>query len=156
MRALKSMAGMLLLVLLAGCASLSHRDPLNIDVAGVESLPGQGMELRFAVKLRVQNPNDSALDYDGAALQLEVNGNKLATGVSDQSGTVPRFGEAVVVIPVTVSGLGVVRQFLAMAESPPDALRYKVSGKLSGGLFGTRRFHGEGRLDLDAATAADR
>ncbi|KRG68463.1 LEA type 2 family protein [Pseudoxanthomonas dokdonensis] len=142
-------AMMLLLALLfSGCASLSNRDPLNVDVAGVESLPGEGMEMRFAVKLRVQNPNDIAIDYDGAALQLDLNGRQVATGVSDQTGTVPRFGETVVTIPVTVSGLNLFKQFLGMAQKPPTRLDYRVRGKLSGGMFGTRRFSGEGSLDL--------
>jgi len=64
-----ALAGLLALALaLAGCASLPGRDPLNVQVAGVEPLEGQGLEMRMAVKLRVQNPNDSAVDYDGAAL----------------------------------------------------------------------------------------
>src|SRR5690606_3878547 len=61
-------------ILLAGCASLSRRDPLQVDVAGIEPLPGEGLELRMAVKLRIRNPNDRPLVYDGAALALELNG----------------------------------------------------------------------------------
>src|SRR5262245_57595961 len=41
---------------LGGCAALPSSDPLNVTVAGIESLPGEGMELRLAVRLRVQNP----------------------------------------------------------------------------------------------------
>ncbi|RPI63395.1 MAG: Water stress and hypersensitive response domain-containing protein, partial [Lysobacterales bacterium] len=66
-----------------GCATIANRDPLNIDVAGIEPLPGEGLELRLAVTIRVQNPNDVAMEYTGAALALDLNGRKLATGVSD-------------------------------------------------------------------------
>ena len=38
-----------------------------------------GAELRLAVKLRVQNPNEEAVEYDGAALDLEVNGRAWPT-----------------------------------------------------------------------------
>ena len=31
----------------------------------------------MAVKLRVQNPSDMALDYDGVALELELNNHRL-------------------------------------------------------------------------------
>ena len=48
-----------------GCATLSDSDPLEVTVAGIEPLQGEGMELRMNVKLRVQNPNDAPLDYDG-------------------------------------------------------------------------------------------
>ncbi|QDH71806.1 water stress/hypersensitive response domain-containing protein [Lysobacter alkalisoli] len=149
---LRATAALLLAVLLGACASLPNRDPLNIDVAGIESLPGDGMELRLAVKLRVQNPNDSAVDYSGAALRLDLNGQRLATGVSNEAGTVPRYGETLVTIPVTVSALNVVRQITGLADSSHEpAWNYKVNGKLEGGLFGTRRFSGEGTLDLSRA-----
>src|SRR5690606_6714307 len=80
---------------LAACAAFSPRDPLIVQVAGIQPLTGEGLELRMLVKLRVQNPNDVAIDYHGVALDLEVNGRRLASGVSDQQGSVPRFGENV-------------------------------------------------------------
>ena len=72
-----------------------NRDPLNIDVAGIDPLPSEGLELRLAVKVRIQNPNDASVEYTGTALSLDLNGHKLASGVSDEVGTVPRYGEAV-------------------------------------------------------------
>jgi LEA14-like dessication related protein len=43
------------------------------------------MEVRFAVKIRVQNPNGTNVNYNGVALDLEINGQPFASGVSDQS-----------------------------------------------------------------------
>src|SRR5262245_59261874 len=80
-------------LLIQGCATLQHRDPLQVTVAGIEPLQGQGMELRMLVKLRVQNPNDAPIEYNGAAVEMIVQGKTFATGVIDASGTVPRFGE---------------------------------------------------------------
>src|SRR5262249_51494344 len=90
-------------VLLAGGAGLPGAEPLRVTLAGVESLPGQGMEVRMMVKLRVQNPNDAPVNYDGVSVSLELRGMDLASGVSDARGTVPRFGETVLEVPVTVS-----------------------------------------------------
>jgi len=139
----------LLAVAMAGCASLSGRDPLNVQVAGVEPLEGQGLEMRLAVKLRVQNPNDSAVDYDGASLELELNGNRFATGVSGERGSIPRFGETVLTVPVSVSALSAIRQALGLADTARlDNIPYVVRGKLSGGVFGTTRFADKGTLSL--------
>lgn len=55
------------------------------------------------LKLLVQNPNDAPLDYDGVSLKLEVNGKTFVTGVSDGRSTIPRFGEAMIAVPVTMS-----------------------------------------------------
>jgi len=89
-------------VLMAACASLPGRDPPVVSVAGIEPLQGQGLELRLMLKLRVQNPNDAPIDYDGIAVQLDVQGRHFASGVSDQSGNVPRYGESVISVPLTI------------------------------------------------------
>jgi LEA14-like dessication related protein len=143
----------LLAVVLAGltaCAGLPNRDPLTIDVAGIEPLPGEGLELRLAVSVRIQNPNDRPVEYRGAALRLELNDLRLASGVSDRVGTVPRYGEAVFVIPVTISAFDMARQVLGLVNSSgANEVRYRVRGKLEGGLFGTRRFVDEGTFELN-------
>jgi LEA14-like dessication related protein len=138
--------------IVAGCSTLPNRDPLNIDVAGIEPLQGEGLELRLSVRVRIQNPNDTAIVYSGAALDLDLNGRKLARGVADVMGTVPRYGEVVLDIPVTISALSMARQALGFmnAEGQRD-VKYSVRGKLEGGVFGTRRFSDEGTFDIPAS-----
>jgi LEA14-like dessication related protein len=147
----------LLAVLLAGCASMANRDPLVVTVAGIESLPGEGMEMRLLVKLRVQNPNDAPADYDGVALNLDVQGRSFASGVSAEAGSVPRFGEAVIAVPVTISMLRMVRQVVGMLDGKPvDRIDYEMSGKLSGAsLFGTQRFSVKGDFQMPRTTPDD-
>jgi len=143
------LAAIALLLALAGCETLMHPQALRVNVVGVESLRSEGLELRFAVKLRVQNPNNMNLDFDGVAVELELNGKNLASGVSDQKGTVPRFGEALLSVPVSVSALAAVRQALALGDATQRGeLPYVVSGKLAGGVFGSVRFTHSGTLRL--------
>ena len=145
-------------VLAPGCATLAGQDPVQVLVVGVESLPGEGLELRFLCKLRVQNPNNTPIAYDGLYVELEVRGNTLASGVSDASGTVPRFGETVLSIPVTASALRVARQALSFYLSDDHrTLAYVLRGKLSGPGFGAVRFEsrGEMKLPTGSATAAE-
>ncbi|QQE82399.1 LEA type 2 family protein [Pseudomonas putida] len=151
--ALQRYARLLLVLLLAGvlhaCALFQARDPLNISVIGIEPLAGQELEMRMAVKMRVQNPNEAPVDYNGIALNLEVNGQALASGVSDQQGHIGRYGEAVVVVPVSVTAFAFLRQ--AYGLSKLDSLQgmpYVLRGKLAGGPFGTVRFTDEDKLDL--------
>ena len=143
----------LLALTLTACAAFFDHDPLNVQVAGIQPLPGEGLELRMAVKLRVQNPNDRPLDYDGIALELEINGRNLASGVSDASGTIPRFGETVLSVPMTISAFSAARQALGLAEHiAMDEVPYVLRGKLAGGrTFGTQRFVEKGTLDLNGA-----
>ena len=139
---------------LSGCASLPHKDPLQVTVAGIEGLPGEGMELRMLVKLRVQNPNQAPVEYSGAYLEFDVLDKTFATGVSSETGTVPGFGEAVIAVPVTVSVLRMVRQVVGVLDGRPvDRINYEMSGKLNGGLFGTHRFETRGEFELPASAS---
>lgn len=116
---------------------------------GIEPLPGQELELRMAVKMRVQNPNEAPIDYNGIALNLEVNGQPLAAGVSDQQGHIGRYGEAVIVVPVSITAFSFLRQAYGLGHVDSlQGLPYVLRGKLAGGLLGTVRFTDEGRLDL--------
>jgi hypothetical protein len=82
-----------------------------------------------------------------------LNGRKLASGVSDVVGTVPRYGEAVLTIPVTISVFDMVWQALGFANANAGEARdvtYRVRGKLEAGGLGVRRFTSEGTLELPA------
>ncbi len=152
LRPLRSLFASLLILAVSACALLPDRDPLNISVVGIEPLPGQGLELRMAVTLRLQNPNDTAIDYSGVALDLDVNDRLLASGVSNQKGSIGSFSEAVLVVPVSVSAFAALRQALGLSQSQRlDNLPYELRGKLAGGLFGTMRFKDRGTLDLRQA-----
>ena len=149
----------LLLVLamlaLAGCTTLSQQDPLQVTVAGIEPLEGEGLEMRLLVKLRIQNPNDTPVVFNGAYVKLEVQDRTFATGVSDETGSVPRFGEAIVSVPVIVSVLRMARQVMGVMDGKPvDQIRYSMSGKLNRSTHGSLRFETQGEFALKPRAAA--
>jgi hypothetical protein len=82
-------------------------------------------------------------------VKLDVLGKTFASGVTDESGTVPAFGEAVVAVPVNVSVLRMVRQVVGMLDGQPvEKITYEMSGKLNGGMFNTQRFSARGEFEL--------
>ena len=154
MRSIHAVILSLLMLSLSACALFPNRDPVNINVVGIEPLQGQDMEVRFALKIRVQNPNETPIDYNGVALDLEVNGQPLASGVSDQSVSIPRFSETVLTVPVSVSAFSVLRQTLGLSQTQTlNNLPYVLRGKLAAGLFGTMRFVDSGKLSLPGTTS---
>jgi len=139
---------------LPGCALFQSRDPLQVTVAGVEPLQSEGMELRMLVKLRVQNPNDEAIDYNGVAVEMIVQGKTFATGVSDSSGTVPRFGEAVIAVPITASAFRMASEAFSMMQGGVSGkITYELKGKLNTSGFNSMHFETKGDFDLSAASA---
>jgi LEA14-like dessication related protein len=141
-------------ILLGACAALQRTDPLQVTVAGIEPMQGQGMELRMLVKLRIQNPNDAPIEYDGVSVKIDVQGKTFATGVSDESGSVPRFGESVISVPVTTSAMRMVHQaFGMMGGKKFEKITYSLAGKLNGPTFSSVRFETTGDLELPTAPA---
>ena len=137
---------------LTGCASMPGRDPLQVSVADIDSLPGEDLEMRMLVKLRVQNPNDAPVEYDGVYVKLEVLGKTFATGVSDGRGSIPRYGESIISVPVTVSMLRIGVYALRMLDGTPvNKLNYTMEGKLDGPMFGSTRFQAQGEFALPRA-----
>ena len=153
----------LLLVFMAtlgGCATLSGNDAPLVRVVGLDPLPSEGLEVRFALKLRVQNPNESALQYDGMFVSLDLDGQGLASGGSDVSGEIPRFSDAVLTVPVSISAFSAFRQLWARAGDMQSekgafgqAVEYSLEGKLGAGkgATGVIRFSDKGELNLFAA-----
>jgi len=138
---------------LGACASLQRQEPVQVTVADIQSLPAEGLELRMMVKLRVQNPNDVPVEYDGVYVKLDVLDKTFATGVSAEHGSIPRFGESIIGVPVTVSTLRMVVNALGTLDGQPiDKINYKLDGKLNGPGFGSTRFQLRGEFALPGAT----
>jgi len=138
-------------LLFGGCASLQHPEPIDVIMAGVEPLQSQGMELRMLVKLRIQNPNDLPLDFNGVSVQMDVQGKRFASGVSDAVGSVPRFGETIVSVPVSISVFSIVRQAMDVVTNEyRGKLEYEMTGRLAGPAFNSVRFNSKGEFTLPA------
>jgi len=136
------------LLLLAACATPA-RVPLRVNVATVERAEGASMELRFIARLRVQNANDAPVEFNGASVELLLaDGKTIGTGVVDTRGSVPRFGETFVDVPVTVSALGEVRQAIGLYGAPDRKLDTVLKGRLSGSSFDDLRFEWRGELAM--------
>jgi len=138
-------------LLFGGCASLQGREPVQVIIAGVEPLQGEGLELRMLVKLRIQNPNDLPLDFNGVSVQMDVQGKLFATGVSDAVGSVPRFGETIIAVPVSVSLIRIAHQAIGVLTNEyRGKLAYEMTGRLAGPAFNSLHFKSNGEFTLPA------
>ncbi|PTQ81006.1 LEA14-like dessication related protein [Nitrosospira multiformis] len=138
-----------LIFFLSACAALRPQEPLRISVAGLEPLEGKGMEARFAVSLRIQNHGPIPLDYDGVALDLDLRGMSFASGVSDQQGTIPRFGETVIIVPVTVPASAIIRHVFRLTTGDHGRTDYELRGQLGAPGFAIGRyFDAKGEITL--------
>jgi LEA14-like dessication related protein len=137
-----------------GCAGYQGREPIQVIMVGVDPLQGEGLELRMLVKLRIQNPNDSPLEFNGLFIQMDVQGKSFATGVSDAAGSIARYGETIVAVPVSISAFRIARQAIGvMTNEYHGKLTYEIRGRLAGPAFNGARFRSKGEFTLPADIA---
>ena len=84
-------------------------------------------------------------------LALEVRGHDFSSGVigaGGARGSVLRFGEVVLTVPVTVSALAVLVRALSLASGDRSQVDFLAGGMLSGpGLLGCVRFSSRGEFE---------
>lgn len=132
---------------LAACAT-PLINPLAVNVAGVDRVQGESMEVRFVAHLRIQNPNENSSEFSGAVAELLLNGKRIGAGVTNQRGVIPGLGQVFVDIPITVTGLGDVRQAIGLYGAPDRKLDTQLVGQLTGSKFNDLGFEWRGELAL--------
>lgn len=136
---------LLVLVALAGCASMVHREPIEVHVVRITPLPSTAFEHRLRVDLRLRNPNQRAYEIDGIRFVLDVNGRRLASGMASESATLPRLGEVILPVITTTTLLDLVNQIVAFGEREQPRFEYALRGKLFlKGMWGHLAFEHRG------------
>lgn len=113
----------LLLSLLAGCASLTKPwEAPEVALAGLRVKELTLARQTVVLTLAMRNPNDRTLPIKGLTYRLKLEGNEIAQGASALDRQIPAFGDALVDLDVTGSLLGLVQQLpaLALRDRPLD------------------------------------
>jgi LEA14-like dessication related protein len=121
-----------LLALLAwGCAGLrTYSEPPHVSLVSIQPKEMGVLEQRYALQLRIMNPNDTALPVAGMQYTLEINGHEFAYGVSRQPVSIPAYGEAVLDVDVVSNLLGVMQQVQEAGTGKHESLKYRLSGSI--------------------------
>lgn len=137
-------------LLVAACTGLTSLEPPEVHVSSLRLLAAEpgSLEQQFEVGLRLLNPNNRDIAVDGMDFELEVNGQRLARGLSSESFTLPRLGEQTTALVVTTSVLDLLRQAYGLSRQGGEALDYRVRGRLhlGSGLVRTVPFDHAGRI----------
>jgi len=122
------------LLVLAGCAGTPlGMEPLNVTLSALSVVEPGLLEQRYAIRLRVQNPNPAEIQVSGLSFEIDLNDQTFARGVSNRPTTIPALGEALLDVEGVSTLEGLLRQVLEMQENPERPIRYRLRGKLYGG-----------------------
>ena len=138
-------------LILSGCAGMGvGLEPPRVQVADIRVQEVKALESVFQIQLRVLNPNDVAFEVSGLDCELEVNGKRFATGVSDVKTRIPPYGTTTIPVMVYSSVVDVLRGVLGLQGT--EALNYKLKGRIrvKSEAFGSARipFESEGELSI--------
>jgi LEA14-like dessication related protein len=112
-----------LLMCCAACAPKFERP--NLTVSGIQMQGGNFLQQNFLVKFQVQNPNARALPVSGLHAELNVGGQRIASGVSNRAFVVPPMGQSEFDMTITAN---VAVALLQLANRHSDSVDYEVTG----------------------------
>jgi len=119
-------------IFLGACATMSpYRESPRVSLVSIQPQEMKLLEQRFALQLRILNPNDVMIPVKGLSYSIEINDREFAYGVSQQAVDIPAFGEALLDVEVVSNLLNVMRQLQAMSGETRNSLDYRLAGKLS-------------------------
>jgi LEA14-like dessication related protein len=130
---------------LAACSPKFERP--NLTVVGIELQGGNFLQQNFLVKFQVQNPNNRALPVSGLHAELNVGGQRIASGVSNRAFVVPPMGQSE--FDMTISA-NMAMALMQLANRRSDSVDYEVTGAASLDLpfFHDLPFHQTGSFSL--------
>lgn len=137
---------------LMACATLSNYEQPRVYLTDLQLQKAGMFAQTFLLRLRIDNPNDTALSINGIDVEFSLNGHSLAQGLSNQPLSIPRFGSATVEVQATTTLLGLAQQIFSLQNQ--QKLTYEIAGRLHFARtpgFGKYSFpfQEEGVLDLE-------
>lgn len=140
----------------AGCSLLAPKfERPEISVAGIQMVGGNLLQQNFLVKLNIENPNDRTLPVSSLHAEINVSGERLASGVSNRPFVVPAHGSTQFEMTVTANlALALLKLSQANGQSPGQggSVDYDMTGAANIDLPFLRElpFHQHGSFPLGA------
>ena len=124
-----------LLVVLAavsGCSLLAPKfTKPQLSVASIEMVGGNFLQQKFRVKLNIQNPNDRALPVTSLHVELNVAGERIASGVNTHAFVVPARGDTQFDMDITANMALALLKLAGRKDQRGDAIDYDMTGGAS-------------------------
>jgi LEA14-like dessication related protein len=121
-------------VLLAGCAGMpSLFEEPGVTVTSIALRNSNTFSPEFDIKLRITNPNRFALHLVGMSYTLDLAGNRVLSGVSNDLPVIDPYGEAVINLTAAVSLLGSVNLIRDLMNRNQERFDYVFNTRLDVG-----------------------
>ncbi|HWJ35433.1 MAG TPA: LEA type 2 family protein [Steroidobacteraceae bacterium] len=135
----------------AACSLIAPKfERPTLSVTGIELVSGNLLQQNFLVKLNIQNPNDRPLPVTRLHAELNVAGERIASGVSNRAFVVPAQGNAQFDMTITANAALALLKLSQRTDKRSDSIDYEMTGAASIDLPFLRDlpFHQQGSFSL--------
>jgi LEA14-like dessication related protein len=131
-RLLSRLLGLVVVLGLGACSVLApkYQKPV-VSVVGIQLVGGSFMKQNFLLKLNIQNPNDRILPVTSLHADLNVGGDKVATGLNTQPFVVPAQGNTQFDMTITANMALVLLKLASRSDKHADSIDYELTGGAS-------------------------
>lgn len=121
----------------SGCAGLQPSDYQEpaVSINTFRVLPSEGFSPRFEIGLRIVNPNRTDLELQGIAYTIDIEGNRMLTGASNDLPVIEAYSEGNVTLQASsdlFGGLGLISDLMRQKS---DKVTYDLHVKLDAGTY---------------------
>ena len=143
----------LLVFVAVGCAPLlPNFETPTVTLSSFRVLPGNSIVPTFEIGLHVINPNRMALKLQGLSYNVELEGFRVLSGVSNQLPVIEAYGEGDVLLQAKPDLFSTISLFTNLLNQPRDTFTFSLEALLDvGGLMPKIRVQKEGMLSLAGA-----
>jgi LEA14-like dessication related protein len=126
----------LLLVILAGCASLmvNFEEP-QVSLTSFRVLPGNAIVPTFEIGLHITNPNRSVLKLGGVSYNVELEGYRIISGVSNELPQIEAYGEGDLLLEARPDLINTINLFTQLINGSRDSFGFKLEAQLDVGTL---------------------
>lgn len=135
----------------AACSLVApHFEKPVLSVVGIELVGGNLLQQNILVKFNVQNPNDRVLPVAGLHAELNVLGERVASGMVDRAFAVPAHGSSEFDMTIKANLALVLFKLKQTTDKGSDDIDYELTGAASIDLPYLREvpFHQRGVFSL--------
>jgi LEA14-like dessication related protein len=116
---------------LASCASLNGIvSPPKISISGIELLPTNNLQPKFAVHLNILNQNAVAIPVTGLSYNISLNGSEVFSGATSNVPVLPAYEEVPVRLEVSANLLQSISFINGLMKGSFSALDYSIDAKV--------------------------
>lgn len=124
------------LLVLSSCAGLTESQRPIVNLTNLRLVESEGLSMRFAIDLSITNPGPITYPVDGLSWELQLEGSKILTGVTNNVPRLEPYTEVPLTLEANTNLTGMVELFTRLVSRQNDRFDYQLRSRL--GLSGFR------------------